>query len=359
MSQKILSLRQNSAELRAALLDGTLRWENQLWSVLPREVASHPIGLESVIFEVTPTSQLEKPNTWRVALQAIRPMGLGLALAPVLAVLVSDGWSRGWIPSHRDAVLVIFSILCLQLAVHLLNDVEDHLRLVDRPGMVGGSGVLQRGWVSARVLRVWGWAFWGLAIALGLPLLELGSGFLVFLGLVGVFGVAQFSSGPWALRYRAVGDFIVFLLTGPVLTVGAAQAVFHRWDLSDFVLGFFFGLTSWASFHSKHLQTFEADRQSGASNWAIWIGYKRSRYFLLVLYAMAYVSLGLGSIWGGIPLRVFQLVILCVPLIYRQVLRVYQASGPVSVHLCQMRTQGLKIQIFLSLLALIGFFLKF
>jgi len=360
VSQKILSLKQNSAELRSALTDGTLWAEDQLWKVFPREVAFYPLGVESVIFEATPIDQWQRPPLWKWVAQAIRPKDLSLSLAPALAVWVSGVWDHRWASSITVTILVFLLILCLQVAVHLLNDVEDHLRLVDRPGMVGGSGVIQKGWVSAKNLKAWGWAFWILAIVFGFSLL--GQHLLVsanILGIFGILGVVGFATGPFAFRYRSFGDLLVFFLAGPFLTLGVAQVLFHQYSFREFLLGVFFGWIAWATFHSKHLQTFEADRQWRVLNLAIWMGYSVAKSFLGILYGLAYFTLGWGVFLGEIPLRVFLLVLLALPLIISQVLLVYRASGPASVLMGQVRPRGNQIQIVIGILTLIGFFLKF
>jgi hypothetical protein len=376
VSQKIVSLKQNSAELRGALLDGVLGLEGQVWKVLPREVAYHPIGIESVIFEATPLEQAQKPHVRKWFLSAIRPQSLGLSLGPAAVVWLSGFWDQAWVFSPQRTAFVFLLLLCLQIAVHLLNDVEDHLRLVDRPGMVGGSGVIQKGWVSAKTLQRWGWAFWGLAIFFGLILLgddpvtaALPSGsrwvfsknswMADFFGVLGVLGVIGFATGPWAARYRRFGNVLVFFLAGPVLALGVSQALFHRLGFREFLLGLFFGWIAWATFHSKHLQTFDADRQAGVTHLAVWMGYSRAKPFLGLLYFLGYLSLGIGVFLGEIPPRVFCFVLLGLPIIFGQMKLVYRASGPASVWMGQLRPRGNQIQITLAALTLIGFLLKF
>jgi 4-hydroxybenzoate polyprenyltransferase len=182
---------------------------------------------------------------------------------------------------------------------------------------------------------------------------------LYVLGAIGFLGAVQFSSPPFSVKYRSWGDAVIFLLGGPVLVHGVGQLVFGRWDWADFSLGLFFGCSAWAAFHSKRIQSFESDRQSGISNWATLLGFKRSRHFLVMLYGLVYLALLGGMIWAELPARVFCASLLALPLIFRQGSKVYQASGPVSVHLGQLRSEGLVIQFSLGILALLGFLIKF
>ncbi len=360
----IISFKKNSDELKSALWEGTLSIEGQLCRLIPREVLFVPSlevpgAVGSVVFEVNPENQFVRPSRWKIILQAIRPLALGMSVFPFLVVLANGGWELGLDFSRVSAVVLFFVILLVQVSVHLSNDVQDHLRLVDRPGMVGGSGVIQKGWGSARILSASSAILALSAFQLCFRLIHQDSLGLYVLGAIGFLGAFQFSSPPFSLKYRSWGDAVIFLLGGPVLVLGVAQLLFHRWDWADFSLGLFFGGSAWAFFHSKRLQSFESDQQGGVSNWATLLGFKRSRHFLVMLYGLTYFSLLGGVIWTELPARVLCASLLALPLIFRQVSKVYRASGPVSVYLGQLRSEGLVIQFCLGTLALLGFLLKF
>ena len=365
-----MSLGRKSTDLLSVLMNGTLWIEGQSWSLLPREVVSNAIGVESVIFEACLPGERGKPGALRCCAQAIRFQTLTLSLLPILAVLF-EGWVyRGQQPSWAVFALVVAGALFLQIAGNLFNDVEDHLRLVDRPGMVGGSGVIQKGWVSAGELRQWGWGAFAIGVLLGLAVWSWGLFqssandplLLVGLGSLGALGVLLYSNGPYALKYRALGDLAVFFMTGPLLVAGAAQVIFSHAVAplgTRLVLGLFVGWMSWACFQAKHLRTFEVDKKSQNKTGPVQMGYKNSRHVLPLLYGLAYLSLALGVVVQALPMGCLVAAGLGLPIVLQLVYRVYLASGPASALLEDLRSRSFRVHFWLGSLTLVGFFLKF
>ncbi len=301
----------------------------QSCAVLPREVIFSSIGIESVIFETISPERIRKPNVLKVALRAIRPASLTLSLGPAGAVLCQGLFFQHWLPSWPDFFLALLGTVFLQIAVNLLNDVEDHLRLVDRPGALGGSGVIQRGWLSARDLKRAGYFSLALSVLCGAPIIITHfwhSWLLLVVGILGTVGALVYSTGPFAMKYRAFGDGAVFFLAGPLLVMGYSEATFGKWSATDLWLSLFFGWIAWATVHSKHIQSFEMDKKSRVVTFPIRVGFKKSRPILAGLYILAYLSVLVGVGLKVIPIGVLFAVILAWPLVYKQIARVYQAS---------------------------------
>ena len=153
MSVQVLSIHRESSDLSKALQEGVVRREDRLLSVIPREVVFGSQGVETVVFEVLTQAFSNRPHLLKVYLKALRLETLTLSLSPFLVTLSQEAFRNSLQTATLQWVLAFFATFFLQIAANGLNDVEDHLNLLDRPGSVGGSGVIQKGWMSAQLLR--------------------------------------------------------------------------------------------------------------------------------------------------------------------------------------------------------------
>src|SRR4051812_35880372 len=100
---------------------------------LPREVVSMDGVPDTILFELVRPEEVQKPAFLPIWFQAIRPRLLILALCPCLATFVY-GFRHQSIILPWVVVSAFFGAGFFQIAVNVLNDVEDHLRLIDLPG---------------------------------------------------------------------------------------------------------------------------------------------------------------------------------------------------------------------------------
>ena len=230
MNPEILSVRTNAPELSGILLNGTAWQDGKNRVALPREKIYYSAEAGSVFFELIDPAKLVRPSLPRVLLRAMRPESLTKTLTPGLGVLfygLLQKWSFDW----RLGVLALLGAFFFQIAGNALNDAEDHIRLIDLPGhwtdgVTHGSGVIQKGWISARDMRRWGYLALTLGVLFGLPAVIVSPHLLVLVGGAGILGVLGYSNRPLGFKYRAFGDFLIFLLAGPLFTIGFSQAAF-------------------------------------------------------------------------------------------------------------------------------------
>jgi 1,4-dihydroxy-2-naphthoate octaprenyltransferase len=255
------------------------------------------------------------------------------------------------------AFSTFLGVICLQISVNALNDVEDHLRLIDLPGTLGGSGVIQKGWMSAFQLNTLGYVFLGLGILGGLPAVLIRPPLLLCFGLLGVLGVLAYSGKPLGIKYRALGDLVIFVLLGPLIAMGFAQAVMGRFDLSVFCLGSAFGFLSCAILHANNFQDIEFDSSYGIRTLATSLGFQGSRLFFGILIGLSFVSLASGCLFGELPMGVLLLTCLGLPVAWTLIFRVFKASGPASALLSGLRHDVAKFHWIFGGLVLAGFVL--
>jgi 1,4-dihydroxy-2-naphthoate octaprenyltransferase len=284
----------SSDALRGVLERG--QWqddEGRRWAAQPQEVGAD--GRVRVALSPPPTTSRPAAQVWA---QAMRLPSLTAALTPCVAIWLY-GAARGWPVSAPIALAAIVGALLLQLAVNLLNDVEDHARLIDLPGTLGGAGVIQAGELTAAQVRRVAYGLLGAGLVAGVPALWRAPGPLLLIGAVAALGAWGYSAGP-GLKYRALGDATVAALCGPCLTLGFSFAAFGQADAMAWSVGGVMGFAAVAILHVNNYQDIDTDRARGAVTVASLLGPARARAYLVALYALAIAAWTAGALFGGL-----------------------------------------------------------
>jgi 1,4-dihydroxy-2-naphthoate octaprenyltransferase len=348
----------NSPALRQILLDADFESEGRNWLALPREVIAVSSSDKRVVLALHPREgRPKRSKNFAFWLQAVRAPSLTASATPGLAVLFL-GLALGWQANYLLFAMAILGALFLQIAINIWNDVYDHLRLIDLPGTLGGSGILQEGTLNARQLNSISWACLVIGAAFGLPVLFLQPALMSVIGGVAVLGVLGYSGPPLNLKYRALGDVNVFLLCGPLLTLGFSIAAFSRVSLDIYLLGAYFGLAAVGILHSNNLQDISVDGQRGARTLASLLGFRRAKHLLWVVYVLAWTSLALASFVGTLPWLALLPTVLAMPLAFALCRAALSASGPESGRLAGIRIKTAQLHLVMGLLLCAGLILS-
>ncbi|MBC7691774.1 MAG: prenyltransferase [Methylotenera sp.] len=315
-----------------------------------RVIADELIAGRRIRFKLIQSDELPHPGFIRSWLISIRAISLTATFTPCLAVLLL-ALAQGRSIHVVTAVCALLGVICLQIAVNVLNDVQDHLRLIDLPGSVGGSGVIQKGWIAARSLNRFGYGTLALGVLLGLPALIANPALILGVGALAVLGVMGYSGWPFHFKYRALGDLVVWVLCGPAITAGFAVASWGGFSRGDLILGAVLGLGAVAILHANNLNDLEVDRDRGARTLAGKLGFTRSKQFLVINYLALFVVVwDLARISWVVPL-VTMLGIFPALRILRTVSR---ASGPLDPSIRLIRFQTAQLHLLIGLLLCVG-----
>jgi 1,4-dihydroxy-2-naphthoate polyprenyltransferase len=261
----------------------------------------------------------------------------------------------GWVGSAIDLFLICVSVALLQVAINIQNDVEDHVGLVDRPGDIGGSGVIQKGWFTARQLQRGSRVVLFAAILAGAwPVYQQ---WQVLLPFGAVSGLLAYSYSGIGVRFKAkaLGDFVVFLLCGPMLTLGASLALFGRIHPLIVGLGVVFGLGAVGILHANNLNDLEIDRDRGAKTVANQIGFQGSKVYLAAVYALMGVALAALFVWTEAPVWFCVAPLVTSIPIAMMLKRVFEASGPLSEKISKIRFEAAQIHLLVGIAWMVGF----
>lgn len=240
---------------------------------------------EQVTFKIVPTAELVQPHWFILFLKLFRWDSLSLSLGPALATYAYL-ISQKMVVNHFFAIMAIIAVLLLHTAVFALNDYKDHIVGVDRFNFLGGSQVIQLGWMTAYRVR-----------ELGIGLLILGSllgGYLVLQQpvhlilvafLVALFVIVNSFRGK-GLKYLGFSEFFSFLCFGSFLTYGFSRAASFHHSLPIIILGIPFGYLATLTFLLRQLQNIVSDIHIGITTLVGKFGFDKAKWILQTLFAI-------------------------------------------------------------------------
>jgi 1,4-dihydroxy-2-naphthoate polyprenyltransferase len=157
------------------------------------------------------------------------PVSLGVAVAAL------HGQWHWWL-----AIVTLVAAACVHLGLNVANDVFDTMSGADQANVTptqfsGGSRVILYGLLSLRQMILIMLGFYAIAIGLGLYLAAVTTFWPVFwLGVVGVFVSVFYTAPPFRFVHRGLGELIVALGFGPIMTMGAYEVQAKTWSWEAF-----------------------------------------------------------------------------------------------------------------------------
>lgn len=333
-----------------------LRGEGRFRSSVFPELSGDP----QMLLEFIPAELLPRPAALRRWWEALRLPYITFSLLPIL--LVASAFYRGHGPLPAlPTLLLFFSVALIHVSCNLWGDYEDHLRGVDAADRDGGSGVIQKLWLPAVAIRNVAAALMllGLGAGLGLlallPLSELIRPLFV-LGFLGALGAASYSGWPFHYKYFGLGEPIVFLLTGPLVTVGASILLYqstHLWAWASLVslpLAFLAVLR----LHGGNTQRIPFDTMAGVFTAARALGFRWSKRAWGLHFFAPYAVTGALVLTGYAPLASL-LTLLTLPLALLSIEPLRKASGPLDPACHELRERGAQLHLAFGLIYALSF----
>jgi 1,4-dihydroxy-2-naphthoate octaprenyltransferase len=236
---------------------------------------------------------------------ATRPWSFTMSLISVsigTLLAAEDGpilW--GWF------ALVAIGIVCFHATANIYNDYFDTRYHVDQPdsptaryrpqpiltGMFTPAGLLTMGMVLN-----------GITIVIGLFLSFQRSTLVFWIGLIGFLTSVFYTAGPLKYKYRAWGEFFVFLMWGPLMFEGAYAVQRQTLSLNAFYLSIPFGVLVALVLLANNIRDIAYDSRQGIKTIGILLGSRKSllMYAGLILAAYLYIIVavmaGILSPWG-------------------------------------------------------------
>lgn len=230
-----------------------------------------------------------KKHSLKDWLIAVRPWSFPASAMPVIVTLAYLYWAYGVI-DWKNGVLALVGIIIFHASGNAWSDYFDFERGVDRADTFGVKTLTSGQFMPLEIRN--------LAIGLMVPAVAIGLWLVVRTGLpllwVGVCGAICSLLYPW-LKYRAFGDFVIFVAYAILPTLGISYITVGKF-LPDLLLIIVpVGLITVAILHANNTRDIETDVRAKISTLAMKLGKKTD--ILLYIFEVISRSCGLWAVW--------------------------------------------------------------
>ena len=204
-------------------------------------------------------------------------------------------------------ILVCVGIVCFHATANVYNDYFDTRYQVDQPDSPTARYRPQpilAGLFTPGQLLTEGMVLNGITIAIGLALAFQRSMLIFWIGFIGFLASVFYTAGPVKYKYRALGEFFVFLMWGPLMFEGAYAVQRQALSREVLYLSIPFGILVALVLFANNIRDIEYDSRRGIKTIGIMLGGKQSfwLYAGLILAAYLYILIivlvGILGPWG-------------------------------------------------------------
>lgn len=215
---------------------------------------------------------------------AARPKTLSAALVPIISstgLVMAEGiLIKWWI-----IVCALLSSFFIQIGTNFVNDAMDFKKGADTEARLGPQRVTQLGIFTFKQVMTMATVFFVMAVLLGVPLVISGGWPIVILGLLSVAMGYAYTSGPYPLAYKGLGDLFVILFFGLIAVGGMYYLLTGTYSVSALVLGLQVGCLTTVLIAINNLRDIYQDKLVNKKTLAVRLGVKAAKlwiYFLIV-----------------------------------------------------------------------------
>jgi 1,4-dihydroxy-2-naphthoate polyprenyltransferase len=262
-------------------------------------------------------------------------------------------------------LLTLLGASLIHIATNMFNDYFDFksgndLAVKHQNPFAGGGRILTAGLVkpsthlvvSSLCLLIGSIIGLYLVFALSLP-------FLFLLGLIGVISSYFYVGPPFRLAYRGVGELVVGLNFGPVMTLGAYYVQTGTFALEPFLASIPVGLLIAAVLWINEFPDMEADNAVGKKTLVLRLGYSRSINVYVGMVVVAYaliIGYSLLKFFSPTPITslVSLIVLLSLPFANRAV-KILRANYRDPHAIIPANANTIFLHLSFGILAIIGF----
>lgn len=236
---------------------------------------------------------------FRLYIKAARPFSFTVSFVPpLLALVLAYSEIPNFSPKWGLFFLTFMGGFLAHAASNILSDYFDYKKGIDRPGTYGSSGVLISGEMKANEVLILGLSLFAMSAILALAIMiSMPNGFsLLWLILSGAFLGFFYTTPPFVLKYRALGDISVFLAFGPLMALGGYFVQTGHYSYKPFISAIPIAMLVDAILHANNIRDIENDVNCKVKTIAAALGKERAIYMYKILVYGAYASVFIMAI---------------------------------------------------------------
>lgn len=235
-------------------------------------------------------------DTLKVWIRAIRPFAYSGSLIPVvIGTIAAIGQADFNWPGF---LLVFFGILILHTGANLISDYNDYINGIDTKESFGSSGVLVEKLIAPKKIKTAAKCLLLISALIAISLALLRGWPVIVFALTGILGGYFYTGKPLRLKYRGLGDPVIFILFGPLLVGGAYYIQTQAVLPAPFILSIPVGLMTTAILHANDIRDLVHDKAAGIKSFSMIIGEGFAKHVYVFLIAGAYLSVPLFVMTG-------------------------------------------------------------
>lgn len=263
----------------------------------------------------------------------IRVMRVKFFIAGIPSVFL--GAAISWYLAQKfDFIIFFLTLLGVVLAMagcYLFNEYFDFkcgvdviIKKEDITPFSAGSRVLPEGQISPSSVFKAGVIFWFLACAIGVYLTIIRGLLVILLALFGFFAGALYSLPPFKWAYRGVGEVLIGLTYGPLLTLGSCYVQLIKLPLESIIIPSLVpGMLITAVILINEIPDYFADKKAGKKNLVVRVGRKNAVIIYIFLLAFAHFIIVLSAVLGLLPLTVL-IALSTLPITFRNAFGIWK-----------------------------------
>ncbi|MCL2344305.1 MAG: prenyltransferase [Desulfobulbus sp.] len=191
--------------------------------------------------------------------------------------------------------LAVIGAVVFQISGNLISDYFDYTRGIDREDTFGSSRLLVKQIFRPRTILRYGIGFITCGVFLGLYLTSQTGWPLLVIGFLGFIGAAFY----YQFKSRALGDALIFLIYGPLISLGVFYVMTGRLEWRVVALSLPIVFITVNILHANNTRDMAHDRRARIKTFAMLLGVRLSIFeyklhlFLTYLLMVALVAAGI------------------------------------------------------------------
>jgi 1,4-dihydroxy-2-naphthoate octaprenyltransferase len=253
-------------------------------------------------------------------LQAVRAFSFTASSIPVLLGAALALFYPGKVMWILLPIIYIAALL-IHAATNLVSDYFDFIKDVDKDYTYGSSGVLVQGLLQPKSVLIGGLVLFGITAILGIVLIAIRGVPILVLGLIGIVGGYFYTGQPFGYKYFGLGDFLVFILMGPLMVIGSYFCLTGAYHYTLLLISLPVGFLVMAILQANNTRDIRHDTEARIKTLENTLGAKGAKLFYYFSLITAYLSVVFMVIFKILPL--WSLIVFATfPLALKNIIRV-------------------------------------
>jgi 1,4-dihydroxy-2-naphthoate polyprenyltransferase len=287
-------------------------------------------------------TQAKNPRvSWKIWVKTARPFSLTASVTPILVGTALAGYDGTF------RLLGFLAALCaslfLQIGANYFNEYFDYRYGLDSPESLGSSTVIFRHEMTATQVLAGGVGSFVIAAALGLVLIFTSGPAIILFGIAGMAIAYFYSAKPFKFATRGLGDILVYLAMGLLMTWGAYYVQIPHWSWRVFAASVPVGFLVTAILNMNNVRDYQEDLAVQKRTLPVRFGQMFGQRFHAFLLMGSYVVVSLFVLFRLLP--IYSLAVwITFPLAFSNVRAVLTATDRRVFAIGIKRTSALHLQ---------------